>query len=293
MPTDPTPPTGEEPRAALAWIAQQPCTMDAEGASDNTDCTETGACATEYCLSCYARAALRGEEPRAIGREAIVGALRRIRFDVAGPHQLARFNEDQVALIANHILAALPRPVVGREALWNATYDQFPEDWTTPFKNSMADRIANAIVDVVELARKQGAAAMGQAVVERDEVEQIIDRLLCKLIVVRPGAEHDADAERNQAAIKEATDAILAAMPTAGVEMMPVEQHNRLMEASLTAKDETIIEQADKIDGLDAVLVAARKVVEAMGRLSKYETDDIDAYLIDTIDALRAAVEGE
>jgi len=30
-----------------------------------------------------------------------------------------------------------------------------------------------------------------------------------------------------------------------------------------------------------------------MGRLSKYETDDIDAYLIDTIDALRAAVEGE
>jgi hypothetical protein len=43
----------------LEWIAQQPCTQDAEGASEDCDCIETGACITEYCLPCYARNALR------------------------------------------------------------------------------------------------------------------------------------------------------------------------------------------------------------------------------------------
>ena len=54
--------TGREMRLekALKWIAQQPCTMDAEGASAGCNCSETGACATEWCLSCYARVALRG-----------------------------------------------------------------------------------------------------------------------------------------------------------------------------------------------------------------------------------------
>lgn len=48
-----------EARKHLQWIAQQPCTMDAEMASDDTLCTETGACITEFCLSCYAKVALR------------------------------------------------------------------------------------------------------------------------------------------------------------------------------------------------------------------------------------------
>lgn len=42
----------------LEWIANQECRMEAEGSSDDTECCETGACITEWCLSCYARAAL-------------------------------------------------------------------------------------------------------------------------------------------------------------------------------------------------------------------------------------------
>lgn len=41
--------------AALGWIALQPCIMEAEGASEDTDCSETSACITEWCLPCYAR----------------------------------------------------------------------------------------------------------------------------------------------------------------------------------------------------------------------------------------------
>lgn len=42
----------------LRWIAQQSCAETAEGASDDTPCTETEACATEWCLSCYAKVVL-------------------------------------------------------------------------------------------------------------------------------------------------------------------------------------------------------------------------------------------
>lgn len=46
-------------RNALQWLVlqlyQERCTRDAEGADETTDCTETGACLTEYCLPCYAR----------------------------------------------------------------------------------------------------------------------------------------------------------------------------------------------------------------------------------------------
>jgi len=45
----------------LRWVALQTCTFDAEGASDDTPCTETEACLTEYCLSCYAQVVLRSE----------------------------------------------------------------------------------------------------------------------------------------------------------------------------------------------------------------------------------------
>ena len=50
---------------ALQWIGQQPCRMDAPGASGNCDCAETCACLTEYCLPCYARSVLKkhGKEP--------------------------------------------------------------------------------------------------------------------------------------------------------------------------------------------------------------------------------------
>lgn len=44
----------------LRWIAQQPCTMDAENASRDTECIETEACCTEWCLPCYAKGVLRG-----------------------------------------------------------------------------------------------------------------------------------------------------------------------------------------------------------------------------------------
>ena len=44
---------------ALKWIAQQPCRAEAEGADGkHITCRETGACATEWCLPCYAAAAL-------------------------------------------------------------------------------------------------------------------------------------------------------------------------------------------------------------------------------------------
>jgi hypothetical protein len=50
---------------ALAWIAQQPCRAEAEGADGkHITCRETGACATEWCLPCYAVGAgleLKGE----------------------------------------------------------------------------------------------------------------------------------------------------------------------------------------------------------------------------------------
>lgn len=48
---------------SLMWIAQQPCTMDAEGSSDDTPCSETEACLTEWCLPCYARVSLRKIRP--------------------------------------------------------------------------------------------------------------------------------------------------------------------------------------------------------------------------------------
>lgn len=44
----------------LKWIAQQPCTMDCEEASEDTECIETSACCTEWCLSCYAKGVLKG-----------------------------------------------------------------------------------------------------------------------------------------------------------------------------------------------------------------------------------------
>jgi len=46
-------------RKHLQWVAQQSCTMDAELASGDTPCTETGACITEFCLPCYAKVAIR------------------------------------------------------------------------------------------------------------------------------------------------------------------------------------------------------------------------------------------
>lgn len=42
----------------LQWIADQSCTYDAENAREWFPCTDTSACLTEYCLSCYARAVL-------------------------------------------------------------------------------------------------------------------------------------------------------------------------------------------------------------------------------------------
>ena len=44
----------------LRWIAQQPCTMDCEESSEDTECIETQACCTEWCLPCYAKSVLRG-----------------------------------------------------------------------------------------------------------------------------------------------------------------------------------------------------------------------------------------
>jgi hypothetical protein len=41
--------------AALDFIALQPCTHDSGYGGDDEDCTETGCCVTEMCLSCYAR----------------------------------------------------------------------------------------------------------------------------------------------------------------------------------------------------------------------------------------------
>lgn len=55
----------EAARVALQWIADQPCQMDAEGSDKNCDCTETGACTTEYCLPCYAKTALRSSRAKA------------------------------------------------------------------------------------------------------------------------------------------------------------------------------------------------------------------------------------
>ena len=51
-------------RDKLTWIAQQFCRHDAKGSCEGTDsqpevlCSETGSDVTEWCLSCYARAAL-------------------------------------------------------------------------------------------------------------------------------------------------------------------------------------------------------------------------------------------
>ena len=44
---------------ALHFIALQPCTMDAEGAAEDCACIETGACITEYCWPCYAKAHIK------------------------------------------------------------------------------------------------------------------------------------------------------------------------------------------------------------------------------------------
>jgi hypothetical protein len=53
-------------RNALQWLVlqlyQERCTRDAEGAGEITDCTETGACITEYCLPCYARKMMQALE---------------------------------------------------------------------------------------------------------------------------------------------------------------------------------------------------------------------------------------
>lgn len=54
----------QEARHALQWIAQQTCTMDAEFAAPDTACTETGACITEFCLSCYARVVLKSPKEK-------------------------------------------------------------------------------------------------------------------------------------------------------------------------------------------------------------------------------------
>jgi len=51
----------KEYKDALQWIAQQPCRQDAEGACDDTDCSQTGACLTEWCFPCYAKEILKGE----------------------------------------------------------------------------------------------------------------------------------------------------------------------------------------------------------------------------------------
>lgn len=56
-----------EALSSLQWIADQPCEQRAEGSSEDFSCTETGACATEWCLPCYARSAL-GEGPHACPR---------------------------------------------------------------------------------------------------------------------------------------------------------------------------------------------------------------------------------
>lgn len=59
---------------ALQWIAQQTCTMNAEGSSEDTECIETEACCTEWCLSCYAKGALKGMpvSPEPTPAEAVV-----------------------------------------------------------------------------------------------------------------------------------------------------------------------------------------------------------------------------
>ena len=43
----------------LKWVANQHCTMDAEGASDDTNCSETSACITEWCYPCYCKQTLK------------------------------------------------------------------------------------------------------------------------------------------------------------------------------------------------------------------------------------------
>lgn len=48
-------------KKALRWIAGQFCKMEAEGSNESTDCVETDACVTEFCLPCYARVALSGD----------------------------------------------------------------------------------------------------------------------------------------------------------------------------------------------------------------------------------------
>jgi len=48
----------ERVREKLKRVADQACTYDAENASEDCPCTETSACLTEYCLSCYARTVL-------------------------------------------------------------------------------------------------------------------------------------------------------------------------------------------------------------------------------------------
>ena len=49
-------------REALNWIAQQPCARRPDDAEGYTPCSETDDCVTEWCLSCYARAALAQED---------------------------------------------------------------------------------------------------------------------------------------------------------------------------------------------------------------------------------------
>jgi hypothetical protein len=61
---------GEKLAEAMQWIAQQPCQHDAEGASDALPCSETGACITEWCLPCYAVAALAAWNASAPGDKA-------------------------------------------------------------------------------------------------------------------------------------------------------------------------------------------------------------------------------
>jgi hypothetical protein len=49
----------ESYRKLIQFIAHQPCGMDAEGSSENMDCSETGCCITEWCWPCHARAVLK------------------------------------------------------------------------------------------------------------------------------------------------------------------------------------------------------------------------------------------
>lgn len=45
--------------SALDHIGIQPCQCAAEGSGEDVPCCETGTCATEWCLPCYAAVALR------------------------------------------------------------------------------------------------------------------------------------------------------------------------------------------------------------------------------------------